>query len=102
MCYKPRMVDDGALAVVAAGEHDYDMILMDMQMPEMDGIEATRIIRNTLAIQPIIIALTANTMQGDEEICLEAGMNDYIGKPVKLEEVVLKLEKWALHKKAAV
>jgi two-component system, sensor histidine kinase and response regulator len=102
MCYKPRMVDDGALAVVAAGKHDYDMILMDMQMPEMDGIEATRIIRNTLAIQPIIIALTANTMQGDEEICLEAGMNDYIGKPVKLEEVVLKLEKWALHKKAAV
>jgi two-component system, sensor histidine kinase and response regulator len=100
--YEPRMVDNGALAVVAAGEHDYDMILMDMQMPEMDGIEATQIIRSTLPIQPIIIALTANTMHGDEEICLEAGMNDYIGKPVKLEEVVSKLEKWALHKKAAV
>ena len=100
--YEPRTVDNGALAVVAAGEHDYDIILMDMQMPEMDGIEATQIIRSTLPTQPIIIALTANTMHGDEEECLEAGMNDYIGKPVKLEEVVSKLEKWALHKKAAV
>jgi len=64
-----------------------------MQMPEMDGMEATQIIRNRLQKQLTIIALTANTMQGDEEKCLEAGTNDYIGKPVKLEEVVAKLEK---------
>jgi CheY-like chemotaxis protein len=74
---------------------------MDMQMPEMDGIEATQIIRQTLPIQPVIIALTANTMQGDAEKCIEAGMNDYIGKPIKLEEVVSKLEKWALYNQAS-
>lgn len=102
MGYKPRVVENGSMAVAASREENYDMILMDMQMPEMDGVEATQIIRSTLAIQPIIIALTANTMHGDEEKCLEAGMNDYIGKPVKLEEVVMKLEKWALQKKAAV
>jgi signal transduction histidine kinase/DNA-binding response OmpR family regulator len=97
MGYQPRVVENGEMAVAAAHEETYDMILMDMQMPEMDGIEATRIIRNTLQNQPVIIALTANTMHGDEEKCIEAGMNDYIGKPVKLEEVVAKLEKWALH-----
>jgi signal transduction histidine kinase/CheY-like chemotaxis protein len=100
MGYQPRVVDNGELAIAASLEENYDVILMDMQMPEMDGIEATRIIRNTLQDQPVIIALTANTMQGDEEKCIEAGMNDYIGKPLKLEEVVSKLEKWALHKMA--
>jgi CheY-like chemotaxis protein len=98
--YQPRVVENGAMAVAESREENFDMILMDMQMPEMDGIEATLIIRNTLQNQPVIIALTANTMQGDEEKCLEAGMNDYIGKPVMLEEVVSKLEKWALHKRA--
>lgn len=98
--YQPRVVENGAMAVAESRGENFDMILMDMQMPEMDGIEATLIIRNTLQNQPVIIALTANIMQGDEEKCLEAGMNDYIGKPVKLEEVVSKLEKWALHKKA--
>lgn len=98
MGYQPRVVENGAMAVAASREENFDMIMMDMQMPEMDGIEATVIIRKTLTDQPVIIALTANTMQGDEEKCLEAGMNDYIGKPVKLEEVVSKLEKWALHK----
>jgi two-component system, sensor histidine kinase and response regulator len=97
MGYHPHVVENGEMAVAASREENYDMILMDMQMPEMDGIEATQIIRNTLQNQPVIIALTANTMHGDEEKCIEAGMNDYIGKPVKLEEVVAKLEKWALH-----
>ncbi|HTR29878.1 MAG TPA: response regulator, partial [Puia sp.] len=66
--------------------------------PEMDGLEATRIIRRSdNSHQPVIIALTANTMEGDEEECLLAGMNDYLGKPVKLDELLGKLRKWALH-----
>ncbi len=58
-----------------------------------DGLEATRVIRSTVVKQPVIIALTANTMAGDEAACLDAGMDDYLGKPVKLEELTNKLEK---------
>ena len=101
MGYQPNVVENGELAVAASLEENYDVILMDMQMPEMDGIEATKIIRNTLPKQPVIIALTANTMHGDEEKCIEAGMNDYIGKPIKLEDVVSKLEKWALFQQSS-
>ncbi|HEY4148630.1 MAG TPA: response regulator [Chitinophagaceae bacterium] len=93
--YEPVTVEDGWQAVETAAGESYDVILMDMQMPEMDGLEATRLIRRTHERQPIIIALTANTMQGDEEECLNAGMNDYLGKPVKLEELVAMLEKWS-------
>jgi two-component system sensor histidine kinase/response regulator len=101
MGYQPKLVENGELAVATLRSSPYDLILMDMQMPEMDGIEATRIIRQTLPVQPVIIALTANTMHGDEDKCMSAGMNDYISKPVKLDEVVAKLEKWALHNKAS-
>jgi len=73
-------------------------VLMDVQMPEMDGLEATRIIRQSGIMQPIIIALTANAMQGDQEECLRAGMNDYLSKPLKLEELVVMLEKWHVSK----
>ncbi len=101
MGYEPEMVENGLEAVKASSQKHFDLILMDMQMPEMDGLEASRIIRSkTLEKQPVIIALTANTMQGDEEQCLDAGMNDYIGKPFKLEELVSKLEKWAVYKMA--
>jgi CheY-like chemotaxis protein len=94
--YTPMMVENGQQALDALHKHQYDMILMDLQMPEVDGLEATRIIRgSSTGYQPVIIALTANTMQGDEEECLKAGMNDYIGKPVNLEELVAKLRKWA-------
>jgi signal transduction histidine kinase/DNA-binding response OmpR family regulator len=96
--YKPVLVEDGGKAVDEAGIKQYDIILMDMQMPEMDGIQATRLIRQNQESQPTIIALTANTMQGDQEECLNAGMNDYISKPVKLEELTKKLEKWSLAK----
>ncbi|RYE17062.1 MAG: response regulator, partial [Sphingobacteriaceae bacterium] len=68
---------------------------MDMQMPEMDGLEATRVIRQTEK-NPVIIALTANTMPGDKEECLNAGMNDYISKPLKTNELIEKLEKWSV------
>ena len=69
---------------------------MDVQMPEMDGLEATRIIRKGMEIQPTIIAMTANAMKEDRDECLEAGMDDFLSKPVKLEELVNMLEKWAI------
>jgi CheY-like chemotaxis protein len=94
--YTPVMVLNGREAVDTAATGDFDIILMDLQMPEMDGLEATRIIRRRgNGRQPVIIALTANAMEGDEEECLQAGMNDYLGKPVKLEELIDKLQKWA-------
>ena len=67
---------------------------MDIQMPEIDGLEATRIIRTSRDLQPVIIAMTANAMQGDREDCLAGGMNDYLSKPVRPEELVEMLEKW--------
>ena len=75
-----------------------DVIIMDLKMPIMDGLEATRIIRRNGKKQPVIIALTANAMQGDQEECLRAGMDDYLSKPIKLEELVKMLEKWYVQK----
>ena len=100
--YKPVLVEDGAKAVEEVRQRAYDIILMDMQMPEMDGMQATRFIREQLENQPVIIALTANTMEGDQEECLKAGMNDYISKPVRLEELTNKLEKWSLAKMKSI
>ena len=94
--YVPDLANDGKSAVEAANQKDYDIILMDMQMPLMDGIEATCIIRKTVVKQPVIIALTANAMEGDREVCLAAGMDDYMVKPIKLEVLMNKLEKWNL------
>src|SRR5258708_35257357 len=93
------MVENGQEALDAVAKDRYDIILMDLQMPEMDGLEATRIIRESSSRQPVIIALTANTMQGDEEECLKAGMTDYIGKPADLEELVGRFSKWALNRR---
>lgn len=91
------MVITGKEAVEAVTKDRYDVILMDVQMPEMDGLVATRIIRASQNEQPVIIARTANAMQSDREECLQAGMNDYISKPVKLDDLVNLVEKWALH-----
>ena len=77
----------------------YEVILMDMQMPEMDGLEATRKIRNEMLQQPVIIAVTANAMQSDRELCINAGMNEFVTKPIKLEALMAALEKAAeIHK----
>jgi PAS domain S-box-containing protein len=87
---------DGRQAVSLATAGSYDVIFMDCQMPEMDGYEATAVIRrNPSTSQTPIIALTANAMQGDRERCLQAGMNDYLAKPVKMADLTDRLERWA-------
>ncbi len=83
---------DGEEAVQLAHESSCDVIFMDVQMPRLDGLEATRRIRSGGGKQPVIISMTANAMQEDRDICLAAGMDDYIAKPVKLEELVASLE----------
>lgn len=93
--YNPMLAENGLIAIEEARKKQFDIILMDMQMPEMDGLHATRFIRQNLLNQPVIIALTANTMQGDQEECLSAGMDDYISKPVRLDDITEKLKKWA-------
>ncbi len=76
----------------------YDLVLMDVQMPGTDGLEATRIVRNpesaVLNHRVPIIAMTAHAMQGDRENCLHAGMNDYISKPVSPQKLVNALNAW--------
>jgi signal transduction histidine kinase/ligand-binding sensor domain-containing protein/CheY-like chemotaxis protein len=98
--YGPDCVENGELAVAAVREKDYDLVLMDVQMPEKDGLEATREIRELSGKQPVIVALTANAMRGDREECLQAGMDDYISKPVRLDELMRLLKKWAIQVRA--
>jgi len=87
--YRADAVSNGLEVITALETRQYDLVLMDLQMPEMDGLEASRQIRRLLppGRQPKIVALTANAMQGDRELCLDAGMDDYISKPVKLHEI---------------
>jgi signal transduction histidine kinase/CheY-like chemotaxis protein len=93
--YRPDMAGDGQEALQRATDTSYDMIFMDVQMPVVDGLEATRLIRALSGRQPVIVAMTANAMQGDREACIDAGMNDYISKPIRLEVLVEILEKWS-------
>jgi len=94
MGYNPEFVENGKGVLEKLQEKKIDLILMDIQMPEMDGLEATRIIRNSNGPQPVIIAMTANAMVGDKEECLAVGMHDYLAKPVNLDQLVSVLEKW--------
>ncbi|QRR00028.1 response regulator [Dyadobacter sandarakinus] len=92
--YQPDIANNGREAVEAANSKNYGLVLMDMQMPVMDGVEATRLIRKTVVQQPIIIALTANTLEEDRQQCLNAGMNDYMSKPININEVTSKIKLW--------
>ena len=89
------LAENGAEAVRMARENDYDVVLMDMQMPVMDGIEATRILRSDARFQTLpIIAMTANALVSDRELCLEAGMNDHIAKPIDPDQLFGVLMRW--------
>lgn len=83
--YDPKIATNGVEAVQMQTEFQYDVILMDMLMPVMDGLEASRAIRTAHIVQPQIIAMTANALTEDRLACLNAGMNEYISKPIKLE-----------------
>jgi CheY-like chemotaxis protein len=95
--YRVDAVCNGREAVEAVEHQPYAVVLMDCQMPEMDGFEATRLIRaqeGRLGRHVTIIAMTANAMNGDREACLEAGMNDYLAKPIRSEQLYSVLKKW--------
>jgi CheY-like chemotaxis protein len=103
MGYKPELANNGFEALDALGSNHYDIVFMDVMMPGMGGLEATREIRKLEASSSgfqnrqrsvIIVAMTASAMQGDREKCLAAGMNDYIAKPVKPEELRGIVERW--------
>ena len=95
--YAPDIAVDGRDTLRAMSLKKYDMILMDVQMPEMDGLEATRFIRENMEYQPVIIAMTANAMPEDKELCLKAGMDDYLSKPMKITDIMEVLERWGKH-----
>ncbi len=88
-------VENGRQAVDAVRNKPYELVLMDLQMPEMDGLEATRMIRNVPALQQLpILAMTANIYQEDRQACIEAGMNDFIAKPVDPDSLFTVLSRW--------
>ncbi len=91
------VADNGLRALDAVDRSSYDIILMDIQMPEMDGYETTAAIRKREGAErrSVIIAMTAHVMKGDRERCLEAGMDDYLAKPINPDEVFSVIEKWA-------
>ncbi len=85
--YTADVVKDGLAVIKAVNNRAYDVVLMDVQMPKMDGLEATRQIVASNRVRPRIIAMTANAMQGDREECLNAGMDDYLSKPIRLDQL---------------
>jgi CheY-like chemotaxis protein/HPt (histidine-containing phosphotransfer) domain-containing protein len=100
--YKPVIVSNGLEVIDQLRKQEFDIIFMDVQMPEMDGFETTKFIIHKLQIpfKPVIVAMTAFALEGDKEKCLEVGMNDYISKPFLIEEIVERIRKWVPVKKA--
>jgi signal transduction histidine kinase/ActR/RegA family two-component response regulator len=99
--YSADGVEDGAKAVEAVSSKSYDLVLMDCQMPVMDGLEATRTIRQTLAPGPIIVALTAHAQPEQQAQCEAAGMDDFLTKPIEFARLVQVLDKWRVKLKTA-
>ncbi|NUN64170.1 response regulator [Pseudanabaena biceps] len=101
MGYQPDVVDNGLAVLEALQVQHYDLLLLDVQMPEMDGLETANYLVNhwhelhTGYDRPIIIAMTASAMQGDREMCLQAGMDDYISKPIMMDSLQRTIEQWA-------
>jgi CheY-like chemotaxis protein len=93
--YRADMAANGVEAIRAVERQPYDVVLMDVQMPEMDGLEATRQIcaRWGVGERPRIVAMTANALAEDREACLAAGMDDYLSKPIRVEELVAALHR---------
>jgi len=95
--YSADIASNGVEAVSALIETDYALVFMDQQMPKMDGLEATRAIRSSNKVHNPdvpIIAMTANALKGDKERCLDAGMDDYLAKPINVKKIQRKMEKW--------
>ncbi len=98
--YRAELAINGVQVLAALEQSRFDLILMDCHMPEMDGYEATRKIREREQDQPVgshtyIIAMTANAMEGDREKCLASGMNDYVSKPVQFEDFAAAFDRWS-------
>jgi two-component system sensor histidine kinase/response regulator len=97
--YQTDLVVSGKEAVEAVERQRYDLLFMDLQMPDMDGLEATRVIcsRKSPSERPYIVAMTANAMKEDRELCLSAGMDGYLSKPIRPEEIKAAIERAATH-----
>jgi len=89
--YQPDLANDGSEALDMLEANKYDLILMDIQMPNLDGLEATRIIRKKYGEHPLIVAMTANALSEDKDNCFNAGMDDYLSKPINIELLKSKL-----------
>jgi CheY-like chemotaxis protein len=94
MGIRAKAVDSGRKVLRALEEHNYDIVLMDIQMPEMDGIEATRIIRERWPLGPKIIIITNCDARAYRELCFDAGANEFLAKPLKLEELTATIERY--------
>jgi signal transduction histidine kinase/CheY-like chemotaxis protein len=99
MGYRADLASNGIEAIECVERQTYDVVLMDVQMPDMDGLEASRriIARWPAGLRPRIVAMTANAMQGDREMCLAAGMDDYLSKPIRVDELVEALMRVPAH-----
>jgi CheY-like chemotaxis protein len=98
-----HIVENGAKALESIAQGPFDLVLMDCQMPELDGLEATRRLRaGESGHRTPVVALTAGVMEGDRERCLAAGMDDFLSKPVRIDELERALATWsALGRRAA-